>query len=173
MTRYFAAIIALLALLAGSAFTQTGGSMVDAQGTPAPVSSVVFAQAEPAPVENPVLAFAQVTIPVGASIDSHHHPGTQIGEIASGVLTYTVETGVVQLRRAGSKPEDSAQEIVAGETVELHPGDTLIEPPTSIHHAQNLGDEDILINLSTLFPKDAPRAIYVDEPTEASATPTI
>lgn len=173
MKRAFFAIGSLVALLVASAVTTNVSSNVDAQGTPGPVTSTVYAQVDPAPVDDPVLALAQVVIPVGAEIPSHHHPGTQIGEIASGVLTYTVETDVVMLRRAGSKPEDPAEPIPAGTTVELHPGDTVIEPPTSIHHAKNLGDEEIVINLSTLFPKGAPRAEFVEPNPEAAATPTI
>ena len=29
----------------------------------------------------------------GAELPSHHHPGAQLGYVAEGVLTYTVESG--------------------------------------------------------------------------------
>ncbi|MCC6313149.1 MAG: cupin domain-containing protein [Thermomicrobiales bacterium] len=131
--------------------------------TPAPeVTSRVFGQATPVAIADPALALGLVTVAPGAGIPRHEHPGTQIGTIARGDLTYTVESGQVLMRRAGAAPDALFDPIRAGETVILHAGDTLIEQPGNIHHAHNAGVEPVEIWLATLFPADAPRARFVD-----------
>ena len=56
----------------------------------------------------------------GAAIPSHYHPGTQIGVVVQGELTYTVFTGAVSLfRAAGGAPET----VSPGQTVVVGPGD--------------------------------------------------
>ena len=39
------------------------------------------------------LGLSKVVVMPGAVLASHHHPGAQLGYVAEGVLTYTVETG--------------------------------------------------------------------------------
>ena len=129
--------------------------------TPAAVTSQVFAEAAPATVEEPVLALGVVTVEPGAAIADHVHPGTQIGTIAAGQLTYSVVTGDVRFRRAADAPDAALRTIQAGETVLLGEGDTVIENSGAIHHARNDGDVPVIIWLSTLFPAGAPRAEYV------------
>jgi quercetin dioxygenase-like cupin family protein len=140
------------------------------EATPVPAAPVVissefFASASPVPVDNPELSIARVTIMPRAVIPVHHHPGTQIGVVVQGTLTYTVYTGAVEWRHA-SDTEGSSSLITAGQTVQIPAGDAVIETPSSIHQGRNDGDTPVVIYLSTLFPAGAPRAIV------GSATPT-
>ncbi len=129
--------------------------------TPA-VTSQVFAETSPVAVENPVLAIAVVTVEPGAAIAPHVHPGTQIGTIAAGKLTYSVLTGQVMIRRGNEGADASALPVRAGETVVLGVGDAVIERPGAVHQARNAGDETVVIWLSTLFPAGAPRSESVE-----------
>lgn len=163
---------ALGAMLLGGSVTWDHPATAGSAATPPPygagIASVVFANVTPVPVGESSLALALVTVDPGAPIATHHHPGTQIGTIAAGELTYTVETDRVELRRAGTPPDAPPDYIEAGETVVLATGDTVIEPPTSWHHAVNNGDVPVEIWVATLFPAGAARTEY---PIPA-ATPT-
>jgi quercetin dioxygenase-like cupin family protein len=132
----------------------------------APISSEVLGRAVPATVENPELALARVTVMPGAVLPVHFHPGTQIGVIVQGELTYTVFTGEIKWYRAEG-PADEPDLIGRGETVVARTGDALVESPDSIHQGRNNGREPLVIYLSTLFPADAARAVVV----EASPVP--
>src|SRR5689334_15390456 len=70
------------------------------------ITSEVLGAATPAEVHNPELALSRVTIMPGAAIPVHYHPGTQIGAVVQGELTYTVFTGSVQLFRAAAKSRE-------------------------------------------------------------------
>ena len=128
---------------------------------PAPTASEVLGRAVPAAVEDPELALGRVTVMPGAVLPVHFHPGTQIGVIVQGELTYTVFTGEIKWYR-GEGPTDDADVIGPGETVVVRPGDALVESPESIHQARNNGSEPLVIYLSALFPADAPRAVVVE-----------
>lgn len=130
------------------------------------ITSDVLIEAFPVPVERPELSLAIVTIPPGASIGDHDHPGTQISTITEGTLTYTVVTREALMRRADSPPDAAFTPIRAGKTVDLTVGDALMEFPGQIHRAENRGDEPVVLWLATLFPDGAPRAIPA-----AAATP--
>jgi quercetin dioxygenase-like cupin family protein len=97
----------------------------------------------------------------GAVLPVHYHPGTQIGVVVQGELTYSVLTGEIEWHR-GVGPAGEPYMIGPGETVVVRPGDALVESPESIHQGRNDGDVPLVIYLSTLFPTDAPRAIVVE-----------
>lgn len=152
------------------AISSLGGVRAEAGsgGTATPsVTSRVFAEASPVPVADPLLAVAEVRLDPRATIPPHVHPGTQIGVIAAGDLTYTVLTGEVIIRPANATDDEPSRVVRAGETVVLGVGDAVIENPGAAHRARNDGDEPVVIWLSTLFPSDAPRAI----PVEATPSP--
>jgi quercetin dioxygenase-like cupin family protein len=128
----------------------------------APIASEVLGRVIPVTVENPELALGRVTVMPGAVLPVHFHPGTQIGVIVQGELTYTVFTGEINWYRAEG-PADVPDVIRPGETVVARAGDTLVESPDSIHQGRNNGREPLVIYLSTLFPAGAPRAVVVDE----------
>src|SRR5215216_4614349 len=59
---------------------------------PSAITSEVLGRAAPVTVENPELSLSRVTVMPGAVLPVHHHPGTQIGVVVQGELTYTVFT---------------------------------------------------------------------------------
>ena len=128
---------------------------------PSAITSAVLGRAAPVTVENPELALGRVTVMPGAVLPIHHHPGTQIGVVVQGELTYTVFTGEIEWHRGGD-PAGEPRMIGPGETVVVRPGDTLVESPDSIHQGRNSGAVALVIYLSTLFPMGAPRAIVVE-----------
>jgi quercetin dioxygenase-like cupin family protein len=129
--------------------------------TPVAITSEVLGRTAPVTVENPELALGRVTVMPGAVLPVHYHPGTQIGVVVQGDLTYTVFTGEIAWHRSDD-PTGQARMIGPGETVVVRPGDALVETPRSIHQGRNNGTVPLVIYLSTLFPKDAPRAIVVE-----------
>lgn len=128
---------------------------------PVVIASEVLGRAQPAAVEKPELALGRVTIMPGAAIPVHYHPGTQIGVVVQGELTYTVFTGEIAWYRT-AEPSAEPYLIQPGETVVVPAGDALVETPGSIHQGNNAGDEPLVIYLSTLFPTGAPRSIIVE-----------
>jgi quercetin dioxygenase-like cupin family protein len=128
---------------------------------PPVISSEVLGRAAPVDVADHELALGRVTVMPGAVLPVHHHPGTQIGVVVQGELTYSVFTGEIEWYR-GDDPTGAPDMIGPGETVVERPGDALIESPESIHQGRNDGAVPLVIYLATLFPTGAPRAIVVE-----------
>jgi quercetin dioxygenase-like cupin family protein len=128
---------------------------------PSGITSEVLGRAAPVAVENPELSLGRVTVMPGAVLPVHYHPGTQIGVVVQGELTYTVFTGEIEWHR-GDDPTAEPRMIGPGETVVVRPGDALVESPDSIHQGRNDGAVPLVIYLSTLLPTGAPRAIAVE-----------
>lgn len=128
---------------------------------PSAITSEVLGRAAPVSVANPELALGRVTVMPGAVLPVHYHPGTQIGVVVQGELTYSVFSGEIEWHR-GDDPTGEPYRIGPGETVVVVPGDALVESPDSIHQGRNDGAVPLVIYLSTLFPTDAPRAIVVE-----------
>jgi quercetin dioxygenase-like cupin family protein len=127
---------------------------------PVAITSEILGRAAPVTVADPELSLGRVTVMPGAVLPVHYHPGTQIGVVVQGELTYTVFTGEIEWYR-GDDPTRAPLMIGPGETVVVRPGDALVESPESIHQGRNNGAVPLVIYLSTLFPTDAPRAIVV------------
>jgi quercetin dioxygenase-like cupin family protein len=130
-------------------------------GSPGAIASEVLGRAAPVTVEYPELALGRVTVMPGAVLPVHYHPGTQIGVVVQGELTYTVFTGHIDWYR-GDDPASEPHQIAPGETVVMRPGDALVESPESIHQGRNSGNVPLVIYRSTSFPSSAPRAIVVE-----------
>ena len=128
---------------------------------PAAISSEVLGKATPVTVANPELSLGRVTVMPGAMLPVHYHPGTQIGVVVQGELTYSVFTGEIEWHR-GDDPTAEPYVIGPGETVVVRSGDALVESPESIHQGRNDGAVPLVIYLSTLFPAEAPRAVVVE-----------
>jgi len=129
---------------------------------PSAITSEVLGRAAPVTVENPELSLGRVTVMPGAVLPVHHHPGTQIGVVVQGELTYTVFTGEIEWHR-GDDPVGALRRMIGpGETVVVRPGDALVESPDSIHQGRNNSSVPLVIYLSTLFPMGAARAIVVE-----------
>jgi quercetin dioxygenase-like cupin family protein len=150
------AVIVALSLVAAFAL---GGAAIGAAPT-ATRTLLAEAPAEGAPGR--LLGLSTVTVPAGVTLAKHRHPGTQLGAILIGRLTYTVFKGEVQVYRVNAKGVPVlSRTIRAGHTAVLTRGDTVAEEPNDVHMAANLGKVPVRISLASLFPKGAPAAIPV------------
>jgi quercetin dioxygenase-like cupin family protein len=107
------------------------------------------------------LVLSRVVIPGGQSIAAHTHPGPQLAVIESGTLTYTVLKGQVQVTRKAGTSQSTGVTVMTGQSIDLEPGDSLIETPEMVHTARNARGEPVIIYLSSLFPEGAPPSIPV------------
>lgn len=103
------------------------------------------------------LVLSRVVVEPGAKLATHHHLGTQIARIQSGVLRYTVRRGSVAVRRGESDQAPKlVRNIAAGQTGNIHGGEWIVEQPSDIHEAANRGSEPVVIYLATLLEDGAP-----------------
>jgi quercetin dioxygenase-like cupin family protein len=157
----------LLVPIAGLAMIASGfgaGLAVSsaAADDPAPVTVTRQSLAEvEAPTGAPkrTLGLSRVVVMPGAVLASHHHPGSQLGYVAEGVLTYTVETGRATLLRGPGDDPTVIRRINPGQTVKVRPGQWLREEQGEVHHARNAGTVPIVIYLATLLKTGRPAAI--------------
>ncbi|MGY2700884.1 MULTISPECIES: cupin domain-containing protein [unclassified Nocardioides] len=105
------------------------------------------------------LGLSKVVVMPGAQLASHHHPGSQLGYVAEGVLTYTVETKQAKLMKGSGDDPTLVKVIRPGMTVKVRPGQWLVEEQGEIHHARNGGDTPVILYLSTLLKTGEPAAI--------------
>src|SRR5262249_13058035 len=146
------------AVVASAVVVTVGFQVTHAVAAPRTASEPVTVTREPlASAGHPrgavgkTLGLARVTGVPGATLPLHHHPGTQIGYVDSGILTYTVEKGRARLMAGTGDAPRLVRVIHAGQTARVHPGQWLIEQPTDHHHAQNKGTVPVVIYLATLF----------------------
>lgn len=110
------------------------------------------------------LVLSRVTVAPGAELALHHHLGTQIAQIASGVLTYTVEQGAVKVRSGEADQDPQVVRTIAnGETGRIKAGEWIVEQPSAIHRAANRGHKPVVIYLATLLKTGAPPSTPVAE----------
>jgi quercetin dioxygenase-like cupin family protein len=148
-----ALVIGVLLVLAASAYAATAGLR---PGVKAPITRDVLAQADnPTGAAGRTLALSRVTIAPGQALDLHHHPGTQISEVSSGVLTYWVKKGGVTVKRG----ERVIRRIGAGQHGQIPAGDWIAESPGTIHRGSNLGTRPVVILIASLFRTGAPASI--------------
>jgi quercetin dioxygenase-like cupin family protein len=102
------------------------------------------------------LGLSRVTIPAGGTIALHHHEGTQVAYIQSGVLTYTVKSGSVTVMSGPADSPTVVRKIDGGQTGKIRAGQWIVEQPSTIHQAANNGSAKIVIYLSTLLRTGAP-----------------
>jgi quercetin dioxygenase-like cupin family protein len=108
------------------------------------------------------LVLSRVVVPPGAKLALHHHLGTQVARIESGVLTYTVRQGSVVVRRGQSDADPTiVGTIAAGQSGRIKAGDWIVEQPSDIHRAANKGRQPVVIYLATLLKAGAPPATPV------------
>jgi quercetin dioxygenase-like cupin family protein len=130
------------------------------RAAPAP-SRVVLGAATAFGTHGKVLGLTSITIPAGAVIPKHHHPGTQVATILAGTLSYHVYAGTVPVYRQVAGAPVLAFRIRPGHTGTLRAGDTLIEQPSDVHQAENHGTKAVRVIIATLFPAGAPPSIPV------------
>lgn len=98
------------------------------------------------------MVLSRVVVQPGAKLATHHHLGTQIARIQSGVLHYTVRKGSAVVRR-GESDQDPAlvHKIEAGQTSAIRSGQWIVEQPSDVHEAVNRGGTPVVLYLATLL----------------------
>ena len=108
------------------------------------------------------LELVQYTIPAGARLPVHKHPGDQMATVESGELTYHVmHDGTVVVNRA----DGTEEEIQPGQDTTFSVGDSWVEPGGMVHWAENQTDEPIVLISSALLDDDEPPTELVEEQT--------
>ena len=147
-------LAALALVLSGAAIGWAAHRAAD----PEPVVRQALAQSQhPKGAKGRSLGLSRVVIQPGAELALHHHQGTQIAYIKTGVLSYTVHTGQVRVRRglADQNPQ-VVRTIAAGQTGKIKAGEWIVEQPSTHHSAANHGKDVIVIYLATLLRRGAP-----------------
>ena len=150
--------LSLLASGVGLGVAVSAGAADD----PVPVSVTRQSLAEvaaPPGAPHRTLGLSKVVVMPGAALASHHHPGEQLGYVAEGVLTYTVESGFARLMTGPGDDATLVKKINPGQTVRVKPGQWLVEEQDEVHHARNAGTVPIVIYLATLLRTGEPAAI--------------
>ncbi|HEV2529923.1 MAG TPA: cupin domain-containing protein [Thermomicrobiales bacterium] len=146
-----------------------GSTPAATQATPTAPAVIreVLSSGDPVSAPGQVLEFVRFTIPSGAQLPAHIHPGMQVAIIESGVLSYTVLDGAVPVTRA----ESGETELIVPETgtTTIRPGDSFHEPEGVIHFGANDGDEAVIILVASLFRDGAPPAEIIEE--DVASTP--
>ncbi|HEX4472810.1 MAG TPA: hypothetical protein VH085_12640 [Nocardioides sp.] len=159
-SRTAAVVASALVLTAGVQLTEALAAPHGAAPAPVTVVREPLASArDPLGARHRTLGLSRVTVMPGTTLALHHHPGTQIGYVDHGVLTYTVEQGHARLMRGTGDDPVLVRVIKAGQTAKVHPGQWLVEQPTDHHHAANKGSVPVVIYLATLFRDGAPASI--------------
>lgn len=170
----YASVLIGLLCLAGMLAAAPQARVVARQATPptasTPVSATpaaggvvreVLASSDPKEAPGEVLSLVRYTIPAGAKLPVHKHPGDQMATVISGTLTYhVVANGDVPITRANGAKETAHP----GDTVVFTVGDSWVEPEGMIHYAENLTGQPVVLLSSSLFAGNEP-------PTELVATP--
>ncbi len=135
-------------VLVGHVIAQSGGSTV---------TRTALAQSTKVKgAKGRTLGLSRVTIPAGGTIALHHHEGTQVAYIQTGVLTYTVRSGSVTVMTGTADNPTVVRRIAHGQTGRITAGQWIVEQPSTIHQAANNGKARIVIYLSTLLKTGAP-----------------
>ena len=157
--------LALLALLAAFGAGAALSSALGQTAQPSAPTAVRNALAETTHVQGApkrTLVLSRVLVEPGAKLALHHHRGTQVARVQSGVLTYTVRKGsaVVSSGESDQDPR-TVRTIRAGQTGQIRAGQWLVEQPSDIHQAANNGSAPVVIYLATLLETGAPAATPV------------
>lgn len=120
----------------------------------------VLSSSHPLAAPGETLELVQYTIPAGATLPVHKHPGVQMATVEAGTLTYhVVRDGSVIVNRA----DETEETIAPGQVVTLRVGDSLVEPVGMVHYAENLTDEPVVLMSTSLLDDDAPDTELVEE----------
>ena len=133
----------------------------DPRPTAGQVVRHVLSSAHPLSAPGETLELVQYTIPAGAKLPVHMHPGVQMATVESGTLAYhVVRDGSVTVTRA----DGTAESIEPGHAAAFGVGDSWVEPLGMVHYAENVTDEPVVLLSSSLLDDGVPPTELVDEP---------
>ena len=161
-TRLLIALGLLAAFAGGAGLTSALG---ETKAAPTAIRNALAETTHVQGAPHRTLVLSRVTVPPGAELALHHHLGSQVAHIQSGVLTYTVRSGSVVVRSGEADQEPKkVRTIAAGQTARLRAGQWIVEQPSDIHEAANRGGAPVTIYLATLLKTGAPPATPVAAP---------
>jgi quercetin dioxygenase-like cupin family protein len=158
-----AATLVILAVVAVALAGLLGGVLATgAPGTPEAKRDAMAQTGQVQGAPQRELVLSRVVVPPGAKLALHHHLGTQVARVESGVLTYTVQQGSVVVRCGQSDANPTVvRKIAAGQSGQIKSGQWIVEQPSDIHRAANNGSEPVVIYIATLLKAGAPPATPV------------
>ena len=172
-------VFGLLLLIGGAVAVPQGGihaqDATQAQATASPDAyggtvekDVLIDDAGQASAPGETLSLTRYTIPAGAKLPIHYHPGVQLASVESGELTYHVIEGTLFVTRA----DGTKATYESGATVVLATGDAWEEPEGMIHYAENLTDQPVVLISTALLDSQQDATILVEgTPVPSTATP--
>lgn len=128
----------------------SAGARRDAAATPTPpavVKDILGTVDDPPGAPGRTLTLIRYTIPAGAKLAPHIHPGVQLASIRSGRLTYTVVSGTAIVRRAGATTDEK---VIGPATTVLGPGDAVTELDGMVHFGANDTRKPIVIDATLI-----------------------
>jgi quercetin dioxygenase-like cupin family protein len=146
-------LVAAIALVATGA---VAGYVIAQSGGASAVREPLAQSTKVKGAKGKTLGLSRVTIPAGGTIALHHHEGTQVAYIQSGILSYTVKSGSVTVMSGPADNPTVVRKISGGQTGKIRAGQWIVEQPSTIHRAANNGSAKIVIYLSTLLRTGAP-----------------
>jgi quercetin dioxygenase-like cupin family protein len=155
----------LAAILVGVLAIALPGAVGGAATAPSVVRNALAQTATVQGAPDRTLVLSRVTVAPGAELALHHHLGTQVARVESGVLTYTVRRGGAVVRSGESDRQPPVvRSIRAGQTGRIRAGQWIVEQPSTIHQAANRGEAPVVIYLATLLKTGAPPSTPVTLP---------
>lgn len=127
--------------------TSNGGSRTEV------VREVLGQDPDPPGAPGYTLTLVRYTIPPGATLSPHVHPGVQMARIESGELTYHVLEGVAQVQDTSAGGDAAGRGVTAPDTITLTAGQTVIETGDMVHFGANDSGEPVVI-VATLLTED-------------------
>ena len=105
------------------------------------------------------LYLQKVVIPAGTVLAAHLHDGSQLGAVVEGTLRYTVISGG-RVRVLESDPTGQTPRLIhviePGETYDVRPGQSLVEPARMVHSARALKGHRVVVYVTSLLVDGAP-----------------
>lgn len=158
--------LALVLVCAVSLGLVLPGAFADQKVAPEVVRSALAQTSNVRGAPQRTMVLSRVVINPGAKLALHHHEGTQIARIESGVLSYTVERGAALVREGEADQQPRVvRTIAAGQTGKVRAGQWMVEQPSDVHRAANRGTVPVVIYLATLLKTGAPPStpVVLDE----------
>jgi quercetin dioxygenase-like cupin family protein len=156
------AILAAVALVVGclgaAPPVQTTVAPQSPSGSVPPVVREILAAGDPSAAPGSKLELARYTIQPGTRLVTHRHPGMQLAQVESGLLTYTVVEGVVTIHET----DGGSRQIGPGQTGMIEAGEWIAEHEGVVHYGENAGPAVVVILASSLLEADEPPAIPVE-----------
>lgn len=146
-------ILVVLALVTGVALgTVLPTAFGKSEAAPTAIRNALAQSSKVQGAGGRTMVLSRVLVEPGAKLATHHHLGTQIARVQSGMLRYTVRRGSIVVRRGQSDQSPTVvRTIKAGQTGSIRGGDWIVEQPSDIHEATTGSSQPVVIYIATLL----------------------